>query len=188
MKKYLVLMLALLLTLSLPLFASAAELEEITILYPGEETDEMASFLNGPFAERVAKELNLKVNFTWLSWSDYWDQKTLKLAANEPVDLYWDGLSNLPAIVNRKEAQPLDELIAKIWGEDLKAVMPDSQLAGGKVKGQTFGIRYIHKSVCDNVGSYTAEVKSLTAACYGYGYLVYLSRCQNKNHIGRRLL
>lgn len=142
MKKYLVLMLALLLTMSLalPLFAQAEALEEITILYPGEETDEMAAFLNGPFAEKVAAELNLKVNFTWLSWSDYWDQKTLKLAANEPVDLYWDGLSNLPGIVNRKEAQPLDELIAKCWPESMKDVLPDSQLAGGKVKGELYGI------------------------------------------------
>lgn len=142
MKKYLVLLLALALTmtLALPLLAHAEALEEITILYPGEETDEMVAFLEGPFAERVAQELNMKVNFTWLSWADYWDQKTLKLAANEPVDLYWDGLGNLPGIVNRKEAQPLDALIASCWPETMKDILPDSQLAGGKIKGETYGI------------------------------------------------
>ncbi len=142
MKRYLALVLALVLTMSLglPLFAQAETMEEITILYPGEETDEMASFLNGPFAEKVKSELNMKVNFMWLSWSDFWDQKTLKFAANEPIDLYWDGLSNLPGIVNRKEAQPLDDLIAKCWPESMKSILPDSQLAGGKINGVTYGI------------------------------------------------
>ncbi|MDR2505041.1 MAG: ABC transporter substrate-binding protein [Oscillospiraceae bacterium] len=142
MKKHLSLFVALVLVLvmALPLFANAAALEEITILYPGEETDEMANFLNGAFAEKVAAELNMKVNFVWLSWSDYWDQKMLKFAANENIDLYWDGLTNLPGIVNRKEAQPLDELIAKVWPESMKEILPDSQLAGGLINGQTYGI------------------------------------------------
>ena len=142
MKRYLALVLALVLTMSLglPLFANAEAMEEITILYPGEETDELANFLNGAFAEKVKAELNLKVNFIWLSWADYWDQKQLMFAANDPIDLYWDGLSNLPEIVNRKEAQPLDDLLAKCWPESMKEILPDSQLAGGKVNGITYGI------------------------------------------------
>ena len=88
MKKLLsvVLALALVLTLALPL-AQADELEEITILYPGEETDEMSNFLNGAFAKKVAAELNMKVNFRFLSWDAYWDQKSVMLGANEPIDL-----------------------------------------------------------------------------------------------------
>ena len=142
MKKnlHLVLALALAMILALPMTANAAELEEITILYPGEESDEMEAFLNGPFAEKVAAELGMKVNFTWLSWSDYWDQKTLKFAANEPVDLYWDGLSNLPGIVNRKEAQPLDELLAEYWPESMNDILPQTQISGGKVNGKIYGI------------------------------------------------
>lgn len=141
MKKYLALLVTLVLMLSLtfPLFALADTVEEITILYPGEETDEMANFLNGVFAERVMADLNMKVNFVFLSWADYWDQKMLKLAANESIDLYWDGLSNLPGIVNRKEAQPLDELLAA-WPEEMKTILPDSQLAGGMINGVTYGI------------------------------------------------
>ena len=142
MKKLLSLMLALMLALSLalPLTALADGLEEITILYPGEETDEMAAFLNGAFAEKVKNELNMKVNFRFLSWADYWDQKKLMLAANDPIDLYWDGLPDLSSMVNNKEAQPLDELIAKCWPESMKAIVPDSQLAGGKINGIQYGI------------------------------------------------
>lgn len=141
MKKYLSLLLALVLVLTtaLPLFSLADELEEITILYPGEETDEFEAFVEGPFAEKVAAELGMKVKFRFLSWSDYWDQKQLMFAAKEKIDLYWDGLTNLPGIVNRMEAQPLDELI-KLWPEEMKSILPDSQLAGGIVNGKLYGI------------------------------------------------
>ena len=142
MKKLLSLALALMLALSLtlPILAQAEGLEEITILYPGEETDEMSAFLNGAFAEKVKNELNMKVNFRFLSWADYWDQKKLMLAANDPIDLYWDGLPDLSSMVNNKEAQPLDELLAKCWPESMKEIIPDSQLAGGKINGVQYGI------------------------------------------------
>ena len=142
MKKYLalVLALALTLTLTLPALGAAEGLEEITILYPGEETDEMANFINGPFAEKMKAELNLKVNMRYLSWADYWDQKKLMLAANDPIDLYWDGLPDLSTMVNNKEAQPLDDLIAKCWPDSMKEILPDSQLAGGRINGTLYGI------------------------------------------------
>ena len=98
-----------------PKVEEKASLEEITILYPGEETDAFANFINGPFAEKVKNELNMKVNFRFLSWDAYWDQKKVMLAAKEPIDLYWDGLPDLSTMVNNKEAQPLDDLIAKCW-------------------------------------------------------------------------
>ena len=142
MKKLLaaVLAMTLVLTLALPLLAQAEATEEITILYPGEETDEMSNFLNGAFAAKVKEELNMKVNFRFLSWEAYWDQKKLMLAAQEPIDLYWDGLPDLSTMVNNKEAQPLDDLLAKCWPESMKEILPDSQLAGGKINGVQYGI------------------------------------------------
>ena len=124
MKKLLAVVLALMmvLTLAVPLMAQADELEEITILYPGEETDAFSNFINGAFAEKVKEELNMKVNFRFLSWDAYWDQKKVMLAANETIDLYWDGLPDLPTMVNNKEAQPLDELIAKVWPDYIQFV------------------------------------------------------------------
>ena len=142
MRKLLSVILALILALTvcMPLLAQADDLEEITILYPGEETDEMKAFLEGAFAERVKEELNMKVTFRFLSWEAYWDQKKLMLAANEQIDLYWDGLPDLSTMVNNKEAQPLDELIAKVWPESMKEVLPESQLAGGRINGVQYGI------------------------------------------------
>ena len=135
-----VLALVLVLTLAVPLMAQADELEEITILYPGEETDAFNSFINGPFAEKVAAELNMKVNFRFLSWDAYWDQKSVMLGAKEPIDLYWDGLPDLSTMVNKGEAQPLDDLIAKVWPESMKEIIPEKQMAGGQLKGVQYGI------------------------------------------------
>lgn len=142
MKKLTALFIILTLVLSLGLVNALSEtkLEEITILYPGEETEEMTKFLQGPFAEKMAAELNLKVNIQFLSWANYWDQKMIMLAANQPIDLYWDGLPSLSEMVNRKEAQPLDELIKQHWGEDIYKVLPESQLDGGRIDGVLYGI------------------------------------------------
>ena len=142
MKKLTALLLALALLLSLGTLSALAEqkLEEITILYPGEESEEMTKFLKGPFAEKMAKELNLKVNIQFLSWANYWDQKSIMLAANQPIDLYWDGLPSLSEMVNKKEAQPLDDLIKEYWGEEIYKVLPQSQLDGGKIGGVQYGI------------------------------------------------
>lgn len=142
MKKMTALLLAFALLLSLVAQSVLAEqkLEEITILYPGEESEEMTKFLKGPFAEKMAAELNLKVNVQFLSWANYWDQKSIMLAANQPIDLYWDGLPSLSEMVNKKEAQPLDDLIKEHWGEEIYKVLPHSQLDGGKIGGVQYGI------------------------------------------------
>ena len=142
MKKLLAMVLALtlVLTLAVPMLAQADELEEITILYPGEETDAFSEFINGAFAQKVKEELNMKVNFRFLSWDAYWDQKKVMLAANETIDLYWDGLPDLSSMVNNKVAQPLDELIAKVWPDYMKDVLPESQMNGGKINGIQYGI------------------------------------------------
>lgn len=61
------------------------------------------------------------------------------LAADETIDLYWDGLPDLSTMVNKKQCQPLDDLIAQNCPDMLK-VIPQSQLDGGKVNGVTYAI------------------------------------------------
>ncbi len=119
--------------------SSSGELETLTILYPGDESDRMTSFLENEFAEKMAADLNLKVKMIFVPWDSYWEQKDIMLAANEPIDLYWDGLPNLSQIVNKKQAQPIDELLSK-YGQDLLKVIPESHIAGAKVNGQLYGI------------------------------------------------
>ncbi|WP_020620924.1 ABC transporter substrate-binding protein [Paenibacillus daejeonensis] len=118
---------------------TTGKLETMTILYPGEETDRMSEFLDNEFAERMAADLGLKVELVFVPWAQYWEQKDIMLAANEPIDLYWDGLPDLAAIVNKKQARPLDDLIQE-YGQDMLKVLPEEQLQGAVIGGETYGI------------------------------------------------
>ncbi|MBT2762942.1 ABC transporter substrate-binding protein [Paenibacillus sp. ISL-20] len=117
----------------------AAELETVTILYPGERSDRMGEFLDNEFAEKMAADLGLKVEVVFVPWAQYWEQKDIMLAANEPIDLYWDGLPDLSTIVNKKQAMVLDDLIEK-YGQDMLKVLPMEQLQGATIDGKIHGI------------------------------------------------
>ncbi|MGG4345539.1 ABC transporter substrate-binding protein [Paenibacillus lautus] len=117
----------------------AAKLETVTILYPGERSDRMSEFLNNEFAEKMAADLGLKVEVVFVPWAQYWEQKDIMLAANEPIDLYWDGLPDLSTIVNKKQAMVLDDLIEK-YGQDMLKVLPMEQLQGATIDGKIHGI------------------------------------------------
>ncbi|MBE9914749.1 ABC transporter substrate-binding protein [Paenibacillus donghaensis] len=116
-----------------------AALKTIRILYPGEETDRMSEFLKNEFAEKMAADLGLKVEVVFVPWAQYWEQKDIMLAANEPIDLYWDGLPDLSTIVNKKQAMALDDLIEK-YGQDMLKVLPKEQLQGATIDGKVYGI------------------------------------------------
>ncbi|MGB4657804.1 MAG: extracellular solute-binding protein [Mobilitalea sp.] len=117
----------------------SGKIETLTILYPGDESDRMTSFIENEFADKMAADLNLKVEMIFVPWDSYWEQKDIMLAANEPIDLYWDGLPNLSQMVNEKQAMPLDELITQ-YGQDMLKVIPMSHVEGAKVNGEIYGI------------------------------------------------
>jgi putative aldouronate transport system substrate-binding protein len=113
--------------------------ERLVILYPGDISNRMESFLANEFAERMLNDLNMVVEMRWLSWGDYWDQKDIMLGAGDAIDLYWDGTPNLPDIINKKNARPLDDLIAA-YGQDMLKVLPEDHIQGGSMGGVTYGI------------------------------------------------
>lgn len=119
--------------------ASAGGSEKVVILYPGEETDAMANFINNELNPRLAEEVGIQVELIYKGWDQYWEQKDIMLAANETIDLYWDGLPDLSSMVNKSQCQPLDDLI-KANCPDMLKVIPESQLAGGVVDGVQYGI------------------------------------------------
>lgn len=119
------------------------ELKTVTMLYPGEENERMTEFLSNEFADKVASDLGLKIKVIFVPWGQYWEQKNIMLAANEPIDLYWDGLPSLSGIVNKKQAMPLDELI-KEYGQDLLKVMPMEHIQGAEVDGKIYAIPSVY--------------------------------------------
>lgn len=119
--------------------STSGGMDKITILYPGEEMDRMTDFLKNEFAEKMKTDLNMRVNVIFVPWDQYWEKKDVMLANKEPIDLYWDGLPDLASFVNKKQCQPLDELIEK-HGQDMLKVLPMEQIRGGMVDGKIYGI------------------------------------------------
>ncbi|WMJ87009.1 ABC transporter substrate-binding protein [Anaerocolumna sp. MB42-C2] len=113
--------------------------ETVTILYPGDESERMAEFMDNEFAEKMAADLNLRVKMIYVPWDQYWEQKDIMLAANEPVDLYWDGLPSLSTMVNKKQTMVLNDLIDK-YGQDMLKVLPKEHLEGATINGEIYGI------------------------------------------------
>ncbi|MBQ9122084.1 MAG: extracellular solute-binding protein [Lachnospiraceae bacterium] len=119
--------------------ATTGDVEKVIILYPGEETDAMANFINNQLNPRLEKEVGISLEFIYKGWDQYWEQKDVMLGTEVAIDLYWDGLPDLATMVNKSHCQPLDELIATYCPDMLK-VFPESQLAGGVVNGVQYGI------------------------------------------------
>ena len=117
----------------------ADKMETVTILYPGDESERMTEFMENEFAQKMKEDLNLKVEMVYVPWDQYWEQKDIMLAANEPVDLYWDGLPSLSQMVNKKQAMVLNDLIDE-YGQDMLKVLPEEQLEGATISGDIYGI------------------------------------------------
>jgi ABC-type glycerol-3-phosphate transport system substrate-binding protein len=144
MKRIAILVLTTLMLLAL-LTASSFAAEKVTILYPGEETDRMTEMLRGPLASKLLADLDMELEMIYIPWGDYWNHKTIKLQALDPIDLYWDGTGNIGQIYNLQECRPLDELI-ETYAQDMLKVLPLEHIArGGTVDGQIFAIPSAYK-------------------------------------------
>ncbi len=112
---------------------------KVKILYPGEETDEMANFVKNELNPKLKQDIGEEVEIVYKGWDQYWEQKDIMLSAGNDIDLYWDGLGDIGIMVNKKQCQPLDKLVEK-YGKDLQKVIPESQMDGGRVDGTLYGI------------------------------------------------
>lgn len=117
----------------------SGKMKTVTILYPGDESDRMSEFMSNEFAQKMKEDLGIKVEMVYTPWDQYWEQKDIMLAAQEPIDLYWDGLPDLATIVNKKQATVLNDLINK-YGQDMLKVLPKEQLEGSTINGKVYGI------------------------------------------------
>jgi ABC-type glycerol-3-phosphate transport system substrate-binding protein len=141
MKKLLVLMLAIMMAAGIlsGCGKKGGGKDTLTILYPGDESERMTQFLENEFAKKMKDDLGLKVEMIYVPWDQYWEQKDIMLAANEPIDLYWDGLPDLSTMVNKKQALVLNDLIDK-YGQDMLKVLPMEQIQGAKIGDDIYGI------------------------------------------------
>ena len=119
--------------------ASADELVTISFLSPGEESVRMGDFLENEFAERMLEDLNIELDVSWSPWGQYWDKLTLTLAAQEPLDFYWDGFGSLAKHASRREATALDSLLEDHGPSVLKVIGRD-RFAATTINGEIMAI------------------------------------------------
>ena len=85
--------------------------------------------------------IGAKVSYHIIGWGDWNDKAINALQSGEKMDLIftvdWEGYG---IEVAGGLLQPLDELLAKCWPESMKEIIPDSQMAGGKINGVQYGI------------------------------------------------
>jgi putative aldouronate transport system substrate-binding protein len=118
---------------------SADELATITFLSPGEASVRMEEFLENEFAEKIMADLNVEFDVSWSPWGQYWDKLTLTLAAQEPLDFYWDGFGSLAKHASRREATPLGELL-KQHGQDVLRIIGRDRLTATTINDEIMAI------------------------------------------------
>jgi len=121
---------------------ATGDLRVLNFLYPGMDTDHFEAHRDpetGALGQRLAAELGMELNMSFVGWGDYWNLKSVRIAARDPMDLTWDGTPNLARAVGRQETQPLDDLLER-YGQDMLRAIPMDWIEGARVGGYIHGI------------------------------------------------
>lgn len=119
--------------------AWADEPYTMNVLYPGEASHRMESFLDNEFAAALKKDLNIVPRVNFAPWSNYLNKIDLMLAANEPLDWYWRGTYETGLYVARKQVLPLDDLL-KQYGPDILRMIPAANFKPNTINGKIYSI------------------------------------------------
>lgn len=147
------------------------EFVTLKVLYPGDESKRMTSFLEDEFKQKIKEELNLGMEINYSPWDQYWNKKDMMIAAGEQIEWYWDGGPNFNRIAAKKQCIPLDELLDK-YGTNLKKVIPQENFqaftAGGKIMAipsqygptsEKFKSVFVRQDLLEKAGM--SEIKSI---------------------------
>ena len=136
MKKALALLLAL---LGCGMVLSAEAPYVMNVLYPGEPSARMSTFLDNEFKAAIEKDLNITPKIAFAPWSNYFNKIDMMLAANESVDWFWHGTFATGLYVARKQVQPLNDLLAK-YGPDILRMIPKDNFRPNTINGKIYSI------------------------------------------------
>ena len=104
--------------------AGSLEPYVMTVLYPGDITPRMESFIAGEFNQRMTEELNLTVEISYSPWGEYFNKLDLMLSSGEPIDWYWDGATSFAKHLSKKHCVELDDLLQN-YGQDVLRMIPE---------------------------------------------------------------
>nr|WP_273388160.1 ABC transporter substrate-binding protein [Cohnella zeiphila] len=99
----------------------------------------MREFVDNELNERLKKELNMKLELTYIPWSDYQSKIELALATGENYDLFWYGTPFVSDYKAKNYIQPLDTLLRQ-YGKDLTARIPEDNFKLDEIDGKLWAI------------------------------------------------
>ncbi|QJD83892.1 extracellular solute-binding protein [Cohnella herbarum] len=112
---------------------------KLKVIMPGDESNRMREFVNNELNDRLRKDLNTELDFTYIPWANYQQKLELALATGEKYDLFWYGTPFVSGYKTKGYIQPLDGLLAK-YGADLTKNIPADNFKLDQIDGKQWAI------------------------------------------------
>lgn len=111
----------------------------LRIMLPGDKPSDYDE-VKAEIERRLADTLNVKIDITYVSWTDLSTKTQVSLAAGEDYDLIYDApWLHLNQMISAGYYEPLDELIEK-YGPTLKSTRPQQMWDANKFDGKIMGV------------------------------------------------
>lgn len=111
----------------------------LRMIMPGDESARMREFVDNELNERLKQDLNMKLELTYIPWSDYQSKLELALSTGDNYDLFWYGTPFVSDYKAKGYIQPLDALLQK-YGKDLTANIPADNFKQNEMDGKLWAI------------------------------------------------
>lgn len=111
----------------------------LKMIMPGDMSARMGDFLENELNDRLKKDLNMKLELTYIPWSNYSQKLELALSTGEDYDLFWYGAPFVSYYYTKGYIQPLDELLEQ-HGEDLVKHIPEGNFKQYEIDGKLWAI------------------------------------------------
>lgn len=111
----------------------------LKMIMPGDMSARMGDFLENELNDRLKQDLNMKLELTYIPWSNYSQKLELALSTGEDYDLFWYGAPFVSNYSTKGYIQPLDELLEQ-YGQDLIKHIPDGNFKQNEINGKLWAI------------------------------------------------
>ncbi|MHA6480411.1 ABC transporter substrate-binding protein [Paenibacillus sp. strain BS8-2] len=111
----------------------------LKVIMPGDMSARMGDFVENELNKRLKQELNMKLELTYIPWSNYQQKLELALSTGEDYDLFWYGAPFVSIYYTKGYIQPLDELL-KQYGQNLIKHIPDENFKQNRIDDKLWAI------------------------------------------------
>lgn len=111
----------------------------LKMIMPGDLSARMGDFVENELNDRLKKDLNMKLELTYIPWSNYQQKLELALSTGEDYDLFWYGAPFVSVYYTKGYIRPLDELLEQ-YGQDLIKHIPDENFKQNRIDEKLWAI------------------------------------------------